>query len=69
MAEGPRYATADHIYIYFIRGDSEDNAIFYDRSMPRNVNLPHLERRLEELRGYGYEPFYTIGTIMPGAFT
>lgn len=71
----PTYATGEWVYIYYIRGDATDGAIFYDSSIPRDLARCHshyfqhtLGARLARLRDFGHEPFYTVGARMPGVF-
>lgn len=58
---------SSHIYIYYVHKDGKDNAIIYDRSMPRNA-ITEVDYRIDELRKRGLEPFYVIGDILPRAF-
>lgn len=51
---------SDYIYIYFIR----DGELFYDRSVSRTGLGPiRAIERVTQLNSYGYEAFYTIGTL------
>lgn len=51
---------SDFIYIYFIK----DGDLLYDRSVSRTGLGPdRAKERVTQLIGYGYEAFYTIGTL------
>ena len=52
------------LYIYYVSKDNE--AIIYDRSMPRNCII-QADRRIKEMRDRGQEAFYTIGATFEGA--
>lgn len=58
---------SDWIYIYYIHKDGKDNAILYDRSMPRDL-ISSVDARIAELRAKGKEAFYVIGDILPRGF-
>lgn len=55
-----------YIYIYFIDGEK----IIFDRSVSRNGLGPsRAKQRVEELRNFNKEAFYTVGFTVKGALS